>query len=73
MATHDLYRAREMGDRLGIMKEGVLQAVVRSSECGTHGVGETLFRDYAVTFRLSRTVARSAVTHHAGIRTVMGA
>ena len=32
MATHDLYRARETGTRIGIMREGVLRAQYEATD-----------------------------------------
>ena len=32
MATHDLYRAKETGTRIGIMREGVLRAQYVAAE-----------------------------------------
>ncbi|MFN3324275.1 MAG: ABC transporter ATP-binding protein [Bryobacteraceae bacterium] len=34
MATHDLFRAKESGTRVGIMKHGNLASVIRTSEIG---------------------------------------
>jgi ABC-2 type transport system ATP-binding protein len=34
MATHDLFRAKESGTRVGIMKHGSLVAVLRTGEIG---------------------------------------
>ena len=34
MATHDLFRAKETGTRLGIMRSGVLRQVLRADEIG---------------------------------------
>lgn len=32
MVTHDIFRAKEVADRIGIMKDGVLQFVIKASE-----------------------------------------
>ncbi|QRR00851.1 ABC transporter ATP-binding protein [Dyadobacter sandarakinus] len=32
MATHDIFRAKEVATRIGIMKEGVLQAVIKADD-----------------------------------------
>ena len=45
MATHDLFRAREVGDRIGIMKSGRLVDVIRA-ESVTGQQLETLYLDH---------------------------
>ena len=45
MATHDLFRAREVGDRIGIMKRGRLVDVIRA-ESVTGQQLETLYLDH---------------------------
>ena len=34
MATHDLFRAKESGTRVGIMRHGKLRTVLNTSEIG---------------------------------------
>jgi ABC-2 type transport system ATP-binding protein len=45
MATHDLFRAKESGTRLGIMRRGKLLTTLRSEEVG-HADLERLYLDY---------------------------
>ncbi len=45
MATHDLFRAKEIGSRLGIMKKGRLVATVAAADIG-HAELETLYLEH---------------------------
>ncbi|HYO83660.1 MAG TPA: ABC transporter ATP-binding protein [Bryobacteraceae bacterium] len=45
MATHDLFRAKESGTRLGIMREGRLRAELRTSEVG-HAELERIYLEH---------------------------
>ena len=40
--THDFYEARRLADRIGILLEGKLQAIVPAAELFTHGWNETV-------------------------------
>jgi ABC-2 type transport system ATP-binding protein len=42
MATHDLFRAKESGTRIGIMRDGVLREILRCSEI-SHSELEQLY------------------------------
>jgi ABC-2 type transport system ATP-binding protein len=45
MATHDLFRAKESGTRLGIMRRGKILTTLRVEEVG-HADLERLYLDY---------------------------
>ena len=45
MSTHDIFRAKDIADRVGIMKEGHL-AMVRTREDFQHEDLETIYLDY---------------------------
>ena len=45
MATHDLFRAKESGTRVGIMKHGRLVATMKTSEIG-HADLERLYLEH---------------------------
>jgi len=45
MATHDLFRAKESGTRVGIMRHGTLRAVLNTSEFG-HADLEKIYLDH---------------------------
>ena len=38
MATHDLFRAREIADRIGLMREGKLRRVLRAADITANGL-----------------------------------
>lgn len=40
MATHDIFRAKEIADRIGIMKEGNLVSIIKASSVTTHALEE---------------------------------
>ena len=44
MATHDLFRAKESGTRVGVMRHGRLLAVHRTADL-THAELEALYRE----------------------------
>ena len=45
MATHDLFRAKETGTRVGIMRHGVLRAEYAASDI-SHGELERAYLDH---------------------------
>ncbi|WP_025764639.1 ABC transporter ATP-binding protein [Dyadobacter tibetensis] len=44
MATHDIFRAKEVATRIGIMREGCLQSVVRASDISANELEELYLR-----------------------------
>ena len=44
MATHDLFRAKEIGDRLGIMKDGDLLETLRTKDVSLREIEETYLK-----------------------------
>jgi ABC-2 type transport system ATP-binding protein len=50
MATHDLFRAKEIGDRLGIMKDGDLLETLHTKDVSLREIEDT-YLNHMQTFQ----------------------